>query len=194
MKITGLTANTPKNLLLDAGAFFLNYDPTKDTLATSQSKLIGATQGGGSFSAVPTVRQHEVDGAPANTKGLETIDGWVVTMVANVKEVTITSLKTALGAVKVEATIAGGPEGYSKIKGKDKIEDSDYSDNITWIGKLKGSEKPVMIVISNALSVNGLNLTVADKNEAVIPITLTGHYTLDDLETPPYEIIYPNAE
>lgn len=194
MKITGLTANTPKNLLLDAGAFFLNYDPAKDTPETSQSKLIGATQGGGSFSAVPTVRQHEVDGAPANTKGLETIDGWVVTMVANVKEVTITSLKTALGAVKVEDTIAGGPEGYSKIKGKDKIEDSDYSDNITWIGKLKGSEKPVMIVISNALSVNGLNLTVADKNEAVIPITLTGHYTIDDLETPPYEIIYPNAE
>lgn len=194
MKITGLTANTPKNLLLDAGAFFLNYDPAKDTPATSQSKLIGATQGGGSFSAVPTVRQHEVDGAPANTEGLETIDGWVVTMVANVKEVTITSLKTALGAVKVENTITGGPEGYSKITGKDKIEDSDYSDNITWIGKLKGSEKPVMIVINNALSVNGLNLTVADKNEAVIPITLTGHYTLDDLETPPYEIIYPNAE
>lgn len=194
MRITGLTANTPKNLLLDAGAFFLNYDPTKDTLETSQPKLIGATQGGGSFSAVPTVRQHEVDGAPANTKGLETIDGWVVTMVANVKEVTITSLKTALGAVKVEQTISDGPEGYSKISGKDKIEDSDYSNNITWIGKLKGSEKPVMIVISNALSVNGLNLTVADKNEAVIPITLTGHYTLDDLETPPYEIIYPNAE
>ena len=194
MKITGLTANTPKNLLLDAGAFFLNYDPAKDTPATAQAKLIGATQGGGSFSAVPTVRQHEVDGAPANTKGLETIDGWVVTMVANVKEVTITSLKTALGAVKVENTIASGPEGYSKMTGKDKIEDSDYSDNITWIGKLKGSEKPVMIVISNALSVNGLNLTVADKNEAVIPITLTGHYTLDDLETPPYEIIYPNAE
>lgn len=194
MKITGLTANTPKNLLLDAGAFFLNYDPAKDTLATAQAKLIGATQGGGSFSAVPTVRQHEVDGAPANTKGLETIDGWVVTMVANVKEITITSLKTALGAVKVEDTIASGPEGYRKMTGKDKIEDSDYSDNITWIGKLKGSEKPVMIVISNALSVNGLNLTVADKNEAVIPITLTGHYTLDDLETPPYEIIYPNAE
>lgn len=194
MKITGLTANTPENLLLDAGAFFLNYDPAKDTPATAQAKLIGATQGGGSFSAVPTVRQIEVDGAPANTKGLEIIDGWVTTMVANVKEVTINSLKIALGAAKVEGTISGGPEGYSKITGKNEIADADYSDNITWIGKLKGSGKPVMIVIRNALSINGLNLTVSDKNEAVIPITLTGHYKLDDLETPPYEIIYPNAK
>lgn len=130
MRITGLTTNTPKNLLLDAGAFFLNYDPAKDTPATAQAKLIGATQGGGSFSAVPTVRQHEVDGAPANTKGLETIDGWAVTMVANVKEVTVNSMKIALGAAKVENTTTGGPEGYSKITGKAQIEDDDYCDNI----------------------------------------------------------------
>lgn len=193
MKITGLTANTPKNLLLDAGAFFLNYDPAKDTPATAKEKLIGATQGGGSFSAVPTVRQHEVDGAPANTKGLETIDEWVTTMVANAKEVTINNLKIALGAAAVSETISGGPEGYSKITGKSIIEDDDYSDNITWVGKLKGSEKPVIIVLSNALSINGLNLTVSDKNEAVIPITLTGHYELEDLETAPFDIIYPNA-
>ena len=41
------------------------------------------------------------------------------------------------------------------------------------------------------LSVNGLNLTVSDKNEAVIPVTLTAHYALSDLDTPPFEIVYP---
>ena len=193
MKITGLTSKTPENLLLDAGAFFLNYDPATDTPETASAKLIGATQGGGSFSAVPTVRQHEVDGAPTNTAGLETIDDWVVTMVANAKEVTADNLQLALGAAKSEASLSGGPEGYSKISGKSAIEDGDYKDNITWIGKLKGSQKPVMILLKKALSLNGLTLTVADKNDAVIPITLTGHYSLDDLETPPYEIFYPSA-
>ena len=44
---TGLTTKTPDNLLLDAGAYFKNYDIAKDTPETAKDKLIGATQGGG---------------------------------------------------------------------------------------------------------------------------------------------------
>ena len=47
-------------------------------------------------------------------------------------------------------------------------------------------------MIKNALATNGLTLTVADKAEGVIPVTLTGHYSLSDMETPPFEIYYPN--
>ena len=80
----------------------------------------------------------------------------------------------------------------TKITGKPYIEDSDYVDNITWAGTISGTDEPVYIVLKNALSLNGLNLAVADKAEAVLPITLTAHYDRNDLENPPYEIIYPN--
>lgn len=190
--ITGLTKNTPEKLLLDAGAFFKDYDVTTDTPATAASKLIGATQGGGSFSAVPTIRQMEVDGSKGNVKGLEAIDGWVVTMVANVKEVTADNIQLALGAAT--QAISESPENYTKITAKEAFDTTDYIDNLTWVGTLKGSDVPVIIILKNATSLNGLTLTVADKAEAVIPITLTGHYVLANLDDTPFEIYYPTPQ
>lgn len=187
---SGLTANTPKHLQMDAGAFLKNYDVTKDTFATAkETKLLGATVGGGSFSAVPTIRRVEVDGAKGATKGLETIDEWVVTMTANVKEITVDALKIALAAA--DSSAASAPANYTKISGKNEISDDNYLDNLTWVGRLSGSEEPVIIVVKNALATNGLTVSFADKAEGVIPVTVTGHYTMDDLATPPFEIYYP---
>lgn len=189
MAYTGLTATSKDFLVLDAGAFFKNYAIATDTYSTAVTagKLIGATAGGGSFSAVPNVRQIELDGAKSNTKGLEVIDNWVVTMTANVKEATLAALELALGA----ASHATYSSDYEKISAGSAFADADYETNITWVGKLAGSALPVIIVINNALSLNGLTMSFEDKNEAVIPITVTGHYVLTDVDTPPFEIYYP---
>lgn len=55
--VNGITANTAQHFLLDAGAFYKNYDFEKDTVETAKNKLIGATKGGGTFKAVPTLEQ-----------------------------------------------------------------------------------------------------------------------------------------
>lgn len=189
MAITGLTSATPSNLLLDAGAFFKNFVVGTDTPATASAKLLGATDGGGTFSAVPTVRQVSVDGGKTNVKGLQTIDEWVATMSINLKEHTLDNIKLALGACTVGT--AQNPTGYTKVTGNEDFADTDYVDNITWVGTIKGKTKPVIIVLKNALSINGLNLTVADKGEATIPVTITGNYALDKLDEAPFEIYYP---
>ena len=189
---SGFTANTPKHLQLDAGAFLKNYDITTDTWDTAKvTKLLGATAGGGSFSAVPSIRRIEVDGVKGAAKGMESIDEWVVTMTANVKEITAESIKVALAAAKAET--ADVPSGYTKITGKSEIEAEDYLDNMTWVGRLSGSDEPVIIVVKNALATNGLTISFADKTEGLIPITVTGHYDASDLETPPFEIYYPTV-
>ena len=189
---SGITANTPKHLQLDAGCFFKNYDPATDTPATAAAKLIGATSGGGSFSAVPTIRQIEIDGKRGAVKGLETIDDWVVTMTANMKEITADVLKLALATGASSAYTATASTGYTKVVASSELADANYINNITWVGRISGSQNPIIIVIKNALATNGLTLTVADKAEGVIPVTLTGHYSLSDMETPPFEIYYPN--
>lgn len=189
--ITGFTATTAEKLLLGAGAFFKNYEIATDTPATAAAKLIGATQGGGSFSAIPTVRKIEVDGAKTNTKGLQTIDEWVVTLTSNVKEVSVDSIVLALGAATSSA--AAAPTDYTKIVGNEDFKDEDYLDNLTWVGTLSGSTTPVIIIVKNALSVNGLTITVEDKNEAVVPIVVTGNYEATDLQTAPFEIYYPTV-
>lgn len=190
MAITGLTSATPDKLLLDAGAFYKNYDLTS-TYAQQTAKLIGATSGGGSFSAVPTVRRIEIDGGKENVEQLQTIDGWVCTLTANVKEISAESIQLALGAST--ATAATNPTGYNNIVGNADFSDTDYLTNITWVGRLSGNQKPVIIVLKNAASLGGISMSMADKAEAVIPVTFTGHYDLDDLDTPPFEIYYPTT-
>ena len=186
---TGLTRNAPLHFQLDAGAYYKNYDLTQEFNA-QQDKLIGATAGGGSFSAVPTVRQIEVDGKKGAVEGFDALDDWAVTMTCTVKELTYDNMADALGMAKVEevTTPAGG---YRKITGKGEVEADDYHDNITWIGRLSGSLKPIIIQIYKALCTSGLALSPADKSEGTVPMTMRGSYSLDDMETPPFAIFYP---
>lgn len=192
---SGVTSGTPKHLQLDAGAFLKNYDPATDTWASAKAtKLIGATAGGGSFSAVPTIRRIEVDGVKGATKGFEALDEWVVTMTANVKEITAESLQLALATGSSTATkspASSESNNYNKVTAANDIADTDYLTNITWVGKLSGSELPVIIVMKNALCTNGLTLTTADKAEGVIALTFTAHYDPSDLDAVPFEIYYP---
>ena len=49
----GITSKTTKHLQLDAGAFFMNFEVGKDTYESAKKagKCLGATQGGGTFTA-----------------------------------------------------------------------------------------------------------------------------------------------
>lgn len=188
MKIRSLSTGTPERLLLGVGAFYKNFVIGTDTPQSATSKLLGATDGGGTLAIVPQNRQVSVDGAPGDVKGLKVIDGISATMTINLKEHTLDNIQLALGAYTT-ASITGA----TKVTPKHEIVDADYINTITWAGELSGKSSPVYIVMSNVLSVNGLNLSVSDKNEAVIPVTLTAHYALSDLETPPVYIAYPNS-
>jgi len=187
---SGYTAVTPKSLLLDAGAFFKNYTIATDTFASAVAagKLLGATQGGGTFSAIPTIRKIELDGVKGAAKGLEVIDEWIVTMSAKMKEITKEVIQTALAAGNIDTTTNAS---YDIIDADTDIASTDYIDNITWIGKLSGTNNPVIIQVYNALSTGGLSLQTQDKNEAVVELTFTGHYSDSDLDTPPFKIYYP---
>ncbi len=192
---SGFTKNTPERLLLDAGAFFKDFiyeegGTSNDTFdsAVVAGKLIGATKGGGEFSATPAIRQIEVDGVKGRAKGLEVIDSWDVYLKATVLETTTESIKAALSAATVDTL---SDTEYDVITGNAAIELTDYVDNVTWVGTLSGSDKPVIIQVYNGLNTEGLKLTVQDKGEATIPMTFYGHYTFDDLDSPPFKILYP---
>lgn len=189
---SGYTAETPKSLLLDAGAFFKNFYVGTDTFtsAVTAGKLLGATQGGGNFSAIPTIRNIAIDGIKGSAKGLQGIDDWTVTLTANVKEVKKTTIETALATSTVDTSTNNK---YDIITADNEIALTDYIDNITWVGNLSGTNEPVIIQVYNALNTNGLTLNVADKAEAVLALTFTGHYTDTDLDSPPFAIYYPKA-
>lgn len=191
-KYSGFTTETAKSLLLNAGAYFKNFDVSTDNFdsAVTAGKLIGATKGGGEFSAVPEIRQIEVDGVAGRAKGLETIDSWDIYLKANVLEVKETTIQSGLAASSVDTSTN---TDYDIITASNNLEVSDYIDNITWVGTLSGSNKPVIIQIFNALNTEGLKFSTTDKAEATISLTFYAHYTQDDLDTPPFKIYYPKA-
>lgn len=191
-KYSGFTTETAKSLLLNAGAYFKNYDVGTDDFdsAVAAGKLIGATKGGGEFSAVPEIRQIEVDGVAGRAKGLETIDSWDIYLKANVLEVKEATIQSGLAASSVDTSTN---TEYDIITASNNLEVSDYIDNITWVGTLSGSNKPVIIQIFNALNTEGLKFSTTDKAEATISLTFYAHYTQDDLDTPPFKIYYPKA-
>lgn len=189
---TGFTNKTPLNLALDAGAVFVNYDTTSDTFtsAVADGKLLGATRGGNTFTAVPTIRRIEVDGVKGAAKGLQVLDDWEVNLAVNVLEVKQETITKALAATTVDTTGAV----YDEIVANNEIVLADYIDNITWVGKISGTEEPVIVQVYNAMNTQGLTLATTDNAEAVIQMTFRGHYDSSDLDTPPFKVLYPKPQ
>lgn len=190
---SGFNDKTAKNLLLDAGAVYKNYDIKTDTpeSAKTAGKLIGATRGGSKFIAKPSVRNIPIDGVKGDAKGLSVIDSWSVELSTNFLEVTKETIKQALISADFDED---SKEGYVKISARNYILETDYIDNITYVGKISGENDPVVIQVLNALSVDGLAMDMKDKDEAIIPTTFKGHYTQEALDSPPYVIYYPKGE
>lgn len=194
---TGFTDKTMDNIQLDAGVFFKNYDVKTDTYATAKAagKCLGVTIKGGEFSAKPTIRNIEFDGVKSRVKGNALIDSWETYIKATVAEVTEGNICNALGAAETdEETLVG----YHGIKGRNYFIDSDYADNITWVGCLLGKKKPVIIQIFNGLNEGGLTMGVADKDNGKFDVQFYGYsdetaYDSEDVK-PPFVIWEPVAE
>lgn len=193
-KMTGYTESTMKNRQTGAGAYFKNYDVKTDTFssAVTAGKLLGATQGGGEFNAVPTITQVEVDGVPSTAKGMEEVEGWEVTLKANILEVTPENIKDALGAAKIEDIELGAEKvKYKKITGKMYIEDKDYQDNVTFLGDMSGYDYPIILQVFNALATDGVKINPQDKKTSLLATTFKGHVDPENYEEPPFAIYVP---
>lgn len=124
-----------------------------------------------------------------DAKGLYILDYWTTTMQATVKELTADTIAAAMTAAK--KTTEENVAGYDVIVPKSAIELDDYTENVTYIGRLVGSEKPIIIQIFNAFNTNDLSIQPKDNDEASVQVIFTGHYDPNDLETPPYKIYWP---
>lgn len=165
LKKSGITSNTPKSLLLGAGTIYKNLKWDSDNNIWAGS-LFGATSGGNKFSLKPEIVKIEIDGATVDTKGLTQKQGETASLEINLVEITPASLKMAMIGEETtsEAT------GFTKLATKSVLEDSDYIDNIAYVGFL-ADDTPIIIIMENALCTSGLELSGKNKENAVIPVT-----------------------
>lgn len=181
---TGLTERTVKSLQLNAGVLLSSYTKGEDI---TEDAIIGATRGGGSFTATPEIHQVAVDGAPTYTKGLERNDGWNTSLSFTMLEFTPATISKALGTgVKIDEMSSD-----TVITAIRDVLETDYKD-VWWVGDTSAG-KNVVIHLKNALNLSGLSLSVSDKGEGTFALTLQGHHDMANLDEAPFEIILEDA-
>lgn len=191
---TGLRKATFENLQLNAGVMLVNFDydditttaalKTAVTSAITGGESLGATRGGGTFNVTKDIRTVEVDGKRYDFKGDKFVDSADTYLTTTLLEITAENLKRALSTGEIETT---GEK--TTIKMHTAIGDSDYLQNIVWVGDTSNAGF-VMIVLYNALNTADLTLTFTDKGEGTLPVEFhASQDEVDDNDYAPFEII-----
>ena len=185
---TGVTANTPKNILFGAGTIHKGLKYTTSAWNFTES-LVGATSGGSKLSIIPEITKVEVDGALAPAKGLTVKTGEAATMEINFIELTEDIIK----ASTIGKAGTSEDTNYSAIVSKADIEEGDYWENIAFVGKTLDG-KNIIAILENALCTSGFEQEGKNKEGAVGKYTFESHADLtSDLDTLPWKIYYPKG-
>lgn len=195
--ITAVRTETFQNLQLNAGAFLVNFDyasiesvdALKAAIATAlkdKSKTLGATRGGGTFTATPEVRNIEADGKRYEFVGSTVFDSWSIKLTGTLMEIIPENFSRILAATDVTENSG---KNMKTIKVRTDVKSTDFIDTLTWVGDT--SRGVMMITIKNALNTTGATLTFTDKGEGTLPFEFTAHQSsVEDTEYAPFEIVY----
>ncbi|MDK2800566.1 MAG: hypothetical protein PWQ70_2185 [Clostridiales bacterium] len=182
--MSAITTNTTKNLILDAGVVYVNYGEVDE-------RILGATEGGNTFTVEREYRDIPVDGAKGKIKGLKRIITENAILTVNLKEISKENLLIALPGAIASDYPDTATKTHDSIVSNGDISDSDYLTNVALVATVSGSSDPVVLIIKNALNDGNLELNLTDKEEGIITLQLSAHYDPANLDIVPYEIRYP---
>lgn len=177
---TPLRKETYKNLQLNAGVTLVNFDMSSYDDAEAlkaaitaaiqdESKLLGATRGGGTCTITRDIRQVEADGTRGRFKGSEIVDSGDCYLSETLIEITPAHLKYVLGNADVDTT----DPNHTVMTIRTAFDDNDYISSLVWIGDT--SEGFMAIELLNALNTADFTFTFADKNEGTANAEFHAH-------------------
>lgn len=189
----GITAETPSNIPLGAGAWFkgLKYEEGTGWGGT----VLGATSGGSSIKITPEILDIEIDGALALAKGLAVMQGGTGEAEVNFAELNTDILKmTTLGEV-LSADDEGYVEGFDCIQTKNSIQEGDYVENLGFVGYTADQSKQIIVILDYALCKSGFQIDPKNKENSVVKATFTAYGGIDtDLDKVPIRIYWPTEK
>lgn len=181
----GVTANTPKNILLGAGAFYRGLEYKSNTWSGT---CIGATSGGGKVSIEGEYLDLDIDGALVLFKGQTVKVGGKASMEVSVTELSGDTIKAATNFKKGTSSATG----YDMYVDKPNIEEGDYIANFGFVGKTANGAKDIIIIFENTLCKSAFELEGKNKEQSVLKLVMEAYAELDgDLDTLPVKIYYP---
>lgn len=188
MKYTQIPTDTFEQIQLNAGILVSEFTPATGEV----TGLLGATTGGLNFTDTPEFVDfgEDIDNCPKNTKELKKIDSREVKLSGTFVTVTAETARKLAGAADIDGT------DTTKIVPRDSLKDSDFED-IWWVGDYSDKNSDVgtgasagfvAIHMMNALSTAGFQIQSTDKAKGQFAFEFTGHYSIADMDTVPYEI------
>lgn len=194
VKKTGYTKNTPKSYLMNAGAVYKNLEWNKLTQQW-EGELLGATSDGNKLTIEQNYRTIEVDGVFTDAVGQKVLESQRASLEINVKELTWDNIRLAINGKAEQGDGTTAPADYKVISAKGKLEKTDYIKNLGLVATLSGTDKPVIVILDNALCTSGLETEFKDNEEAVVTMTFGAHANEDQIDdlTLPCRIYYPEV-
>ncbi len=192
MKFTQVPMNTFESIQINAGILLNEFTPA--TGEYERDNIIGATTGGNSFESNPEMNDfgEDIDNVPANTWQLKRLGSFNPVLSGS-----FVTADTKLGKMLVAAAdIDSGDETH--IIPRDALNKEDFQD--IWLvgdysaknGKNKGGY--IAIHVKHALSTGGFALQTEKNEKGQFSYEFTGHYDLDNIEDPPFEIYIKKGE
>lgn len=180
----GISTTTYNSMIIDSGEAYTGF-----TGFASLGTSLGATRGGNTVVIEQEVREMEVDGAHGPVEGSRRITRTVAKLTVNFIEHNLVGLKRAL----VASTSAAFETNWDAITRDTKIQAADYITDITLVGEVSGTVAGACAVkFDNVIVDSNFELSMADKEEGVIPVTFTAHFDPSDLDTEPWTIYWPS--
>ena len=187
--INGVTESTPKEMVFGPGTIHKGLKYSGSAWNFEES-IVGTTSEGTKLSIVPEITRPEIDGVWVPVKGLARKTGEKATLETKFVSITPDILKA--GTLGKDGT--PGTDGNPVIVSKAQILDTDYWENVAYVGTMLDGE-PIIAILDNALCTSGFESESKNKENATIAMMFECHADLTgDMDTLPWKIIYPDRK
>lgn len=198
---TALRSETFQKLQLNAGILIKNHDYSSVTdssalktqiagiiggTVTGKGDIVGATRGGGSFTATREMRTPEIDGMRYGFKGSDFVDSVDAYLSTTLVEITPQNVQDLLTAGVTPVT--SGKK--TTVKMNTAITENNYLTNLCWVGDLADGQM-VLICLKNAINTADFTFTYTDKGEGTLAAEFHARQAaVSDYDEAPFEIVF----
>lgn len=167
-----------KEIQVEAGVILKNFDPANPVI--DRHDIVCVTSGGITITAKPSFTDYfeDVDNVPNNTKEGKQVEDWECSLSATALDTSAESIKMMLGVADIDQNDS------TRITPRRDIDLSDFDSSIWWVGD-RADGGFIAVQVLNVLSTDGFALSTTKNGKGTTSITLTGHFSLDAVDTVP---------
>lgn len=166
-----------KEIQVEAGVIVKAFDPSNPVL--DRANIVCVTSGGITITAKPSYTDYfeDVDNVPNNTMEGKQLDDWECSLSTTILDTSAESVKLELGAADIDLT------DTNRITPRREVKLTDFQD-LWWVGD-RADGGFIAVQVLNVLSTDGFSLKTTKKGKGTTGLTLTGHYSINAVDTVP---------